>query len=138
MLNLKNYFMRTKLLLFAFLFFGIFGCQDKVELKKETGVVLEKLNSAPKAIVSKEELPEWLYVIVDQWKDPISHKAVYKGKWKERIVYYEYDMHSSCMFCNLFYENGERVSLGNDWEDFQSNSKNWVVIFEFIPNWMLQ
>ena len=134
MLNLKTYAMRTKLLLFTFLLFGIFGCNKFV--KEEPWISTEYADTIPHAIVSKEELPEWLNA-----KDIIGDRdhptVIYKVEWKERNVYYARIYNSSCYYCHFYYENGEHISFADNsvLEDFQSTSKNWIIIYVFPEEW---
>ena len=142
MLNLKIYVMRTKLLLFTFLFFGIFGCQDKVEQKEE-----QNFESIPFVIVPKKALPEWLneninsicsVLVGKPFPDPNFIQAeVYRGRYEGQKVYTIWTMYSNCLSC-FFDEKGERVFPSspplyivlNDFENNLPGSNNWELIFQ--------
>ena len=139
--------MKRKVLLSVpvFLLLGIIGCQNRLELKEETGVTLENLGSAPEAIVSKEELPEWLQerITVPELGTPFYWVQIFKGEWENRIVYSHRCLNSSSLSGYLFYENGEPILLLDmpTAEYFYSTSKNWVLIWKhgensvMWPNW---
>ena len=101
--------------------FCVAGC------KKEdpTGVKFSELDKAPKALVSKEELPKF---VIDKMFSP---STIYKGKWNESIVYFVMNYLSSSVCCDVYFEKGEKIIFNESiMVDFQSTSKNWVIIYE--------
>ena len=116
--------MEIKLVLLVFLLFGIVGCNKKVE-KENEGVSFENLDFAPKALIAKEELPEWINA-------DVKYMRVYKGEWKESIIYFTPVLLSSAHASYFYhYENGEHILFADssDFENFQSTSKNWILIY---------
>jgi hypothetical protein len=91
--------------------------------------------SFPRNIVSRETLPEW---IIDKVNDlesgnKGSYISVAKGEWKGRIVYRLYSTFDSCLYCGVYFEGDEHINWGengNDFGDFETNSKNWVLIWD--------
>jgi len=131
MSNLKTYVMRTKLL-FAFLLLGIFGCINKIE-KEEPWISIHYYDPVPVSIVAKEELPEWLGIIVDQWESAF-FIYVFKGEWQESTIYnVKYTLsRDSHRFDDVYYENGEHIAFVENsiYAGFRSTSKNWELIFQ--------
>ena len=112
---------------------SVAGCN-----KEQTdGVKFSELDNAPKHLVSKEKLPEWLNDVVNYLESPANFVIVYKGEWNERTVYYVSDIFSSCAMCKVYFENGERIEFNiSIVENFQTTSKNWVIIYHNkVPYW---
>ena len=89
--------------------------------------------SAPKDIVSKEDLPEWL-VVREKWVNIPNLTEfgllIYKGEWdNNQIVYFELSTENFCGFYYFFTEDGIRIV--DNLPDRRSTSKNWVLIYEF-------
>ena len=106
----------------------------------DSNTFMNQLKSAPSAGVSKENLPEWLIGKINEIeiihsKDiSIIKVRIYKGEWKNRTVYYIFDSFQSCMFCEVYYDNGTNIVwTANDIASdiFCTTSKNWVLIYEF-------
>ena len=100
-------------------------------------VFFGNMSTAPNAIVSKEILPEWLNVKISEYED--THPAivpllVYKGEWEKRTIYFMLYYIKSCAFCDVYYEDGENIvwTDNTNFDNFQSTSKNWVIIYEYI------
>ena len=100
-------------------------------------VFFGNMSSAPNAIVSKEILPEWLNVKISEYED--THSAflplfVYKGKWNNRVVFFMHYTVKSCVFCDVYYEDGKNIVWADNtnFDNFQSTSKNWVIVYEYI------
>lgn len=94
----------------------------------------EILESAPEEIVSRGDFPGWLDAKIDLHAD--KHDAtvnvkIFKGKWKGKVVYFIYDWLSSCLLCDVYWENGEKIRMGMG-NDFCETSGNWVLIWEFV------
>ena len=121
--------MKTKSVLFVFLLLGIIGC-------KKEGVYLKDIGSAPTALVSKEDLPEWINV--DALLSPF---AIYKGEWRNRTVYFVSEPLHSCAMCKVYYGNGEHIEFDNlraNLNDFNSTSKNWVLIYAYPEGFKME
>jgi len=137
---------KVLLLVSVLLFLGIFGCQDKVELKEEPQKVevlpfFEKLISAPFVNVPKEDLPDWLISRIELFEyggdlGIPSPARFYRGTWNGRVTYF-ISAFFNCPFCNAYYENGENIVWTNSDEadNFQATSKDWVLIYKVIDDY---
>jgi hypothetical protein len=136
-----NFFKHVALLL---LLAGCFLSCNKKENSNEQnvtqrGVSWYQLNSAPLAVVSKENLPEWLFVMIEEIENINSddfdmiNVQIFMGEWKNNTVYYVYNSFNSCLFCDIYYDDGTNMNftLNNDLSDFLENSEKWVIIYEF-------
>jgi len=138
-----------KVILFAFLFFTI-GCSNSktdeetdIETDKEEVNVddfLNKLQSVLSTDISKENLPEWLngkineIEVINSKDISIVKVLIYMGEWRNRTVYFIYHNLSSCILCEVYYENGTKIvwtPKGDTSYDFCNNSKNWILIYKF-------
>jgi len=103
---------------------------EKEIIGTDSGVLFDNLVSAPKIIVPKETLPEWLVVkVIDNyapWLPILCLGEAYRGEWKNQIVYFTPSVHSSCPTCELFNEDGKTV---DNLPDCRTTSKNWIKIF---------
>jgi hypothetical protein len=102
--------------------------------------LLTRLRSAPFVDVSNC-FPAWLPAKTGEIetmheKDfKIVKVRIFRGEWNNRFVYFISDSFSSCLFCEVYYEEGERI----EWpagdpglsHNFESTSKNWILIYEF-------
>jgi len=106
------------------------GCERQNDSKStDVGVTFENLASAPKNIVAKETLPEWLVVRINDYYEPRPFKVqIYKGEWNKQPVFFIMDFHSSCL-CDFFTKDGERISNDSSM-NIHLTSKNWVLIYE--------
>ena len=98
-------------------------------------ISFEQLQFAPQVEISIHELPDWLAVRINKMEkemDPLSYVWIYQGEWNEQIIYHIRDIFSSCLFCEVYYENGEKVVFEvSDIDSFETTSKNWKIIYEF-------
>ena len=109
-----------------------FGCKTTNEGQKiGDGVLFDKLDSAPKKNVPKENLPEWLVARINEQYETrppeICKVIVYKGEWNKQTVYFIMDTFSSCL-CNFFTKDGGRI---DNLTDLRTTSKNWIIIYEY-------
>jgi len=127
-----------KQFIFLMLLFIIFGCDRSKDIDNEN--FLNKLKKAPSVNISKENLPEWLVVKINFLETAHSKDIswvkvrIFKGKWKNHTVYFISDSFSSCLFCDVYYEDGENIiwpADGMEFTGFCSTSKNWKLIYEF-------
>jgi hypothetical protein len=84
------------------------------------------------------DIPEWLSIRIRELevihsKDiAIVNVQIYKGKWNDRIIYFINNTLNSCMFCEVYYENGEQaVLLPGDYSFESMDKSDWVLIYEF-------
>jgi hypothetical protein len=78
--------------------------------------------------------PEWLQTKIDSIAT-IKYYAltkVYSYKWKEKLIYYFSIPFSSCVYCELYNEVGNRFILSGDSvaQDFMQNKKDKTLIWE--------
>jgi len=131
--------MLSCLLLFLF----IQCSKNKEEKDSYTFYSTEWLKSSPKVNVNKKDLPEWLVKRIneyDKFVAPVDCIKFFRGNWNNETVYYIYSVLNSCIFCELYYENGNKVELyfSEDPDlsdklsnDFFEKSKSWVILYEF-------
>jgi hypothetical protein len=87
-------------------------------------------------ILSEEAFPEWLLIEIQE-QEIMNSKAfkiinawIYKGKLNGRVAYIIYNSFMSCHFCEMYYENGEKIvwRLG---EKFDFIRSEWEVVYEY-------
>jgi hypothetical protein len=127
--------MKTKFIILI-LFFVIYGCEKSNEPVGIDGKTFFENGVYPsEKLVAKEKLPKWLNVKISEYED--THPAifpliVYQGEWEKRIVYFLNYHIKSCLFCDVYYADGENIVWTNTNSDnFQSTSKNWVTIYVY-------
>ena len=138
--------MKKKLiiLMLSFLLVGTFGCKDKEEpiIKDDVNAeetFIENLESASKSIVLKEELPEFVQAKIDLFEtfDIPQQLRVFRGVWNRNVTYY-LEYLNNCGTCEFYYASGEKVVLaadGSDANKFISESKNWELVYQIIPDY---
>ena len=115
-----------------------FGCSKKAVSNNDTVYVYQFGYNVPVAIVSKEELPEFLRNRIDGLLEiyveyPTSCSVeIFRGEWSKRTVYYVYPWGSSCAFCEVYWSDGTIIDWSNrdDFEDFYTIKRNWVLIYQ--------
>ena len=114
-----------------------FGCSKSNDSNETNiGVSWNHLKSAPSVDISKGSLPEWLVIKINEYEsfiDTGNYVEFFRGEWNKRTVYYIYNHFSSCLLCELYYENGEKVDFAFNNEllsNFFETSKNWVVLYK--------
>jgi hypothetical protein len=94
----------------------------------------EKMNSAASDIILVEEMPDWLQIkIHDIEKMPLVEARAYQCEWENQTVYYIYNNFNSCLTCDAYHADGNKITFEDDSEsdDFTSISKNWKLIWSF-------
>jgi len=117
------------------------GCNDKKELIDTNGcdTFSEKLQSSTVDIYEKSDIEGWLSTKIDEIENENSKNIaivkvkIYQGLWNKQTVYFITNGLSSCFFCEVYYENGEKIdfSTKNNSNDFCNKSKNWKLIYEY-------
>jgi hypothetical protein len=133
--------MKEKRIFLLFSFLLLFcGCEKDVE--PENGVLFSNLRNAPFVQISDKKLPAWLRQKINEIEtmhndDFITAVGIFKGEWNLQTIYYISDNLSSCLFCEVYFENGERVgwSAYGGSSNFQSTSKNWICLYQFGKGW---
>jgi len=128
-----------KRVLFIFLAFAILGCKPE-NLEGVDGITFfsDMKFSAPSSFIPKTCLPGWLKEKVDVYEDWHSNGGglwqpiqFFRGKWENRTVIFIYHPLNSCIFCDVYYNNGEKFVLDEfTGSSFQTTSTNWVLIYE--------
>jgi hypothetical protein len=86
------------------------------------------------------DYPEWLSATIKEIETlhagdvSLIKIQIFECEWQGRTVYYISNNLSSCQFCEVYYDNGEKVEWsGQDLsaDNFRSTSKNWKLIYEF-------
>ena len=131
---MKTTILKISVLLFVLV---IIGCNNSKELKdgNVTDTFLTKLQSAPSDIHVKGAFPGWLLTKINEIetnhsKDiAIVKVEIFQGEWNEQIVYFIRHNLSSCLFCEVYYENGEKIVY--TWDNFGTTSKSWKLIYTY-------
>ncbi|MDR2120354.1 MAG: hypothetical protein LBP64_05705 [Tannerella sp.] len=119
----------------------IYGCcreKDEPEEERISYTILPYfLYAAP--YVPVDSFPEWIQNRIDT--ETAFHPSsiviriqVFQGEWRGQTVYYIYKNLDSCLFCPVYYEDGERVDfMWNPWlqDEFTRKSRNWKIIFDY-------
>jgi hypothetical protein len=88
----------------------------------------------------KDDFPKWLSVkiteieTVNEKDISIIKVRVFQCRWKNRVLYVILNNLTSCMLCEVYYEDGEKIEWSE--EDLASGSffidtENWELIYEF-------
>ncbi|MGE5354208.1 MAG: hypothetical protein ACM3P0_19130 [Acidobacteriota bacterium] len=110
-----------KILFISIIFLaGIAGC------KKENSV--EPFNY-------EKDTPAWLKEKINTMSQDKSYLGmkVFRYDWKGGYVYYFDIPTSSCAFCDIYDQDGNKISFSNEkmTQDFLNNRKNQVLIWEW-------
>ena len=111
----------------------LFGCKEnKDEQKMDEERFLKDLESAPVAIVPKEDLPEWLQAMIEfDWEHYVvnpAHKSwleIYRGEWNKRTVYHYCHAFSSNN-AEIYYDDGTKTLF----ETTTVPDINWVLVYQ--------
>lgn len=132
--------MKTTLRLLILLFAcSIIACVNNEKLNDGDIIqaFLVQLQSAPSSF-EDNDFPEWLSIKISEIETIHSGDIsmvkvkIYRGEWNEQIVYFILNTLSSCGFCEVYYEDGTKLSFSNNSSaDFCTSSKNWKLIYEF-------
>ena len=80
------------------------------------------------------EIPEWLNNKIEIMEEDSYYigTKVFRHQWSEKFIYYINIPLSSCSYCELYEQNGNKVVFVNDstLQDYQNNRKNEVLIWE--------
>ncbi|MDR3286842.1 MAG: hypothetical protein LBT27_05315 [Prevotellaceae bacterium] len=135
-MNIK-YKLTVLVLLFAII--GTVGCGKNEEAQSNEDMFTTILKSAP--FFEQENLPEWLLIKISEIEFLYSEDSkeffickvrIFQGEWNKQIVYLIMENLSSCLFCKIYYENGENIVFNDTpFEDFSTSSKNWIQIYEY-------
>lgn len=82
-------------------------------------------------LVPTNQLPAWLIEHINKKLEfrPVNDwDKVYKGTLNGKTVYYIFDMLSSCMNCEFYYEDGSTVP-----ERELYNVRNWTCVYSVTP-----
>jgi len=119
--------------LFIFLMCLTFGCSKSNDpITTDVGVSWEQIYLAPYVKISKEKLPEWLAVRINDYYETrppsICKVLIYEGEWNNQTVYFIMDTFSSCL-CDFFTKEGGRIR--DNLSDLRATSENWIIIYEY-------
>ncbi len=132
--NLKQ--MKIIKLLFAALLLcmGIMGCEeDKKSNFEET--FISTIQKVKVDIVEKNSLPNWLRNKVEELESNIDLSTteikVFQGKWKSQKMYFILNNLSSCVFCEVYNNEGIKINWTerNDFNAFLNHSDSWKCIY---------
>lgn len=124
--------MKKLLFLLPFFLLGT-ACSSDEENNIESPEEFTLSESIPKDLISKSEMPFWLSEKVQDIEDnlkPLDRVMVYQGVWKEKTVYHIWSHFYSCMYCEVYDQQGTHFDWTKyDGEDFTANSHDWKVIY---------
>jgi hypothetical protein len=135
--------MKRKILKFAaiaLMLAGTVACQNEDKAKdvelfaKEFLMRLESLTFQEKS--ENEAFPEWLLSmieIIESNSPTVSNTKIYRGEWEKQNVYLASNALNSCILCDVYYEDGNRVILQdeNSINEFYLQSKKWVIVYKY-------
>jgi hypothetical protein len=87
--------------------------------------------------------PGWLSTLIKEIETlyagdvSILKIRIFECEWQDRKIYYIYNNLSSCLYCEVYYTNGEKIKWSPQdnstsfYDSFCSTSKNWKLIYEF-------
>ncbi len=136
--------MRNKVLFFTIislcLLIGETGCGKEEKENSSEELFMSNLYTAPHNIVAKNDMPDWLSDKMNQIeKETEKDIAVikirlYQGEWNNKKIYVIINYLSSCLYCDVYYENGEQVIWSKEditTDSFSCTSENWELIYEY-------
>ncbi len=110
----------SKVIFISVLLFAAFvGCQK---------------NNAVEPFNYERDTPLWLKVKIDSMSTNQEYfgTEVYRYEWNGKFVYHITSIINSCMFCDVFDQNGNKIQLtSEDVLDFQQNKKNEVLVWRW-------
>lgn len=81
----------------------------------------------------ERDTPQWLKEKIETFKkDPMSRdKVVYRYEWNGKFIYDIYSAASSCMFCEVYEQNGNKVQFTTEamLQDYIKNRKNEIIVW---------
>ena len=109
---------------------------DNVETDNET-VLLMILKDAQTQFQEKKDMPQWLVDKIDWMENnrkSVPWASIYQGKWNEKTIYFIENPLNSCLFCNVYDEEGQ----GFDWTlynfvDICKSASEWCCIYYISP-----
>ena len=83
----------------------------------------------------ERDTPSWLKTKIDSMATNNFYvgSKVFRHTWHYNLVYYIRVGLSSCMYCEVYYENGSKITFTNDsmLQDYLNNRKNEILIWEW-------
>ena len=113
-------------------------CGDKKEIEIGIDGVMffADYSSVPFIDVPIENLPAWLVDWIDEYValfdgniSGIACVKIFRGELKRQIVYFIYDVNDSCLGCNIYYGEGNKIDSFL-LSGLAEESKNWVLIYK--------
>jgi hypothetical protein len=89
------------------------------------------------SVEASNNTPEWLEAKISLMSNDTTNYYVltklYRYSWNGIFLYYFYIPSSSCMYCDLYDQNGNKVQITDDamLQDFLKNRKDEVLIWEW-------
>jgi hypothetical protein len=84
------------------------------------------------------DTPEWLNSYIEGIQDNPDYVGtkVYRYEWQENFVYHVMIPISSCAYCEVYNQSGTKIEFKDDntFQDFLSNKKNEVIVWEWKDN----
>ena len=119
---------------------GGVGCGKEKKENSSEDFFLSNLYTAPHNNVAKNDLPDWLSDKMNQIEKEtekdiaIIKIRLYQGEWKNKKVYVLINSLSACLYCEVYYENGEQIVWNKEdvsTDNFSRTSENWELIYEY-------
>jgi hypothetical protein len=109
---------------------GVLLCLVLIGCQKDSGV--EPYDYA-------RDTPEWLKEKISVMSNDTTHffamAKVYRYNWREELIYHISIPLSSCMYCELYDQRGNRIQFSKDaaMVDFLTNRSGEILIWESKP-----
>jgi hypothetical protein len=117
-----------------------FSCNSKQEDEIRDENTFSDIGSL--TLIKDYNFPEWLSTAIKEMETMYARDVylvkiqIYECEWLDRKVYFIYNSLNSCIFCEVYYTNGEKIEwprpdMSTDFYASFSTSKNWKFIYEF-------
>jgi hypothetical protein len=117
----------------------LFGCHSDDNKPEEVDFLtklqsLELINTPENGFFSEWALKKIEEIETSHVKDiSIVKVRIFKGEWNNRNVYFISDNLQSCLFCEVYYDDGIKIEWSAEdlFMNFCKTSKGWKLIYEF-------
>lgn len=133
--------MKARLLIvmtFALLFTT--GCKSNQEKELTMAEVINnRLNNLSLDSYEINNIPEWLKIKINEIETTYAQDTnivkikINTCQWNGRVVFFIRNSLSSCVFCDVYYDDGSKIIFENlnKTNEFIAYSENWKLIYVF-------
>jgi len=83
----------------------------------------------------ERDAPSWLKIKIDSLSNTnrYMYMKVFRYEWRGNYAYYIMNPISSCAYCELYDQNGNKINFSDDetFQDFLINKKNEILVWEW-------